>query len=246
MERILRIGSVPYLNAKPLVRHVRGNITLLEPAPLAQAFRRGDFDLALIPVVECFLEPDVLILDQVAIGCQGPVYSVILVHEKPLSEIQSIAVDAASLTSVTLLRILLRKHWKLEPTLVQDGLEADAQLLIGDRALHFRQQFPKKQLTDLGAAWRSFTGLPFVFAVWAVQPLSDLSLEELEHFRCLSMKGLNDRKSLAKNAEELVYLEQWIRYDLGGFQKEALRRFAQEVAEAGIFVEHVQTNLDFV
>jgi chorismate dehydratase len=48
---------------------------------------------------------------------------------------------------------------------------ADAAVLIGDPALRATYEAPGLGLhvLDLGAAWREWTGLPMVFAVWAAR-----------------------------------------------------------------------------
>jgi predicted solute-binding protein len=242
----LRIGSVPYLNAKPLVRYLPAGLHLQEPSRLADEFRNGLLDVALIPVVECFLEKNVRVIDGVAIACQGPVYSVILAHEKPVKELKNISLDAASLTSATLLKVLLQKQWKINPDLLQDGFEADGQLLIGDRALKFRRDFPKAQITDLGSAWRGYTGLPFVFAVWAVNPACTLSAEQALFFRELCLKGLAERGDIAQTPEEYQYLTDWIRFGLGPFEKEGVKRFAKEIKELSLFPDFVETPLEYI
>src|SRR5436190_20439407 len=51
--------------------------------------------------------------------------------------------------------------------------DADAVLLIGDRAM--RAALPGYPYSyDLGQEWTEWTGLPFVYAVWAVRPGVDL------------------------------------------------------------------------
>lgn len=231
----LHIGCVPYLNATPLLRYLPEKVVLREPSLLAKEFSQGLLDVALIPVVECFLEKNVKIIDGIAIACQGPVHSVILVHEKPVEELNSIALDAASLTSATLLRVLLKKHWKRAPELKEDGSEAEGQLLIGDRALRFRREFPKAQITDLGTAWRSYTGMPFVFAVWALHPKCSLREDQAAFFRQLCQKGLSERDQIAGTPEEYQYLTEWIRFGLGPFEKAAIKRFSEEIKMLDLF-----------
>jgi chorismate dehydratase len=242
----LRVGCVPYLNAKPLLRYLPSSVVLREPSLLAQEFRQGHFDIALIPVVECLSERNVQVIDGLGIGCRGEVYSVLLAHEKPLDQVESIALDAASLTSMTLLRVLLAAHWKKTVPLRPDGSEADAQLLIGDRALAFRRKFPQRQITDLGKAWQDYTGLPFVFAVWALPEKSALSSDQINAFRDLSRKGLDKREELAKSAEEARYLQHWISYALGPREKESVRRFAQEINQQHLFSQPVVEDLVYV
>jgi chorismate dehydratase len=50
-------------------------------------------------------------------------------------------------------------------------LEADAAVLIGDAALRANFDAPRNglQVHDLGDAWKQWTGLPMVFAVWAAR-----------------------------------------------------------------------------
>src|SRR6185503_14043916 len=92
----------------------------------------------------------------------------------------SVALDEGSRTSAALTQVLLRHRYGIRPDIVPlpmdqgaDGLDVDAVLLIGDRAMHaclpgFRHAF------DLGQEWRDWTGLPFVYAAWAVRPGVDL------------------------------------------------------------------------
>jgi chorismate dehydratase len=171
---------------------------------------------------------------------------VILAHQKPLETLEHISLDAASLTSATLLKVLLKKHWKIDVELREDTAASDGQLLIGDRANQFRREFPRRQVTDLGLAWRSYTGLPFVFAAWALHSRCSLSVEEVDHFRELCDRGLRDRQLIAQTPEEYCYLTEWIRYGLGPFEKEAIKRFAQEINELALFPYPVETQLTFV
>jgi chorismate dehydratase len=51
-----------------------------------------------------------------------------------------------------------------KPGFEDDVTRKRAALIIGDRALEKRNQYP--YIYDLGSAWKEMTGLPFVFAVW--------------------------------------------------------------------------------
>jgi chorismate dehydratase len=57
------------------------------------------------------------------------------------------------------------------PDLTSMLLEADAAVLIGDAALRATHDAPRHglQVHDLGTAWREWSGLPMVFAVWAAR-----------------------------------------------------------------------------
>jgi chorismate dehydratase len=101
----------------------------------------------------------------------GEVKSVFVAHRYPLAEVKEIFCDAASLTSVNLLKVLLAERG-LKPDLIPLPVydiapSCDAVLLIGDRALDFARAGHAHQIFDLGTAWFELTKLPFVYAVWA-------------------------------------------------------------------------------
>ncbi|MBN8249340.1 MAG: menaquinone biosynthesis protein, partial [Verrucomicrobia bacterium] len=168
-----RIGSVPYLNAIPLTHALGPEILLLPPSQLAVELQAGRLDAALVSVTEPLRHPGYAIVDGVGILSRGPVASVLLAHRHPLETLRCIRVDPASCTSVALLRVLLAARG-LRPTFLplEDYASADtheAVLLIGNPALEFRRSGAPHALWDLGAAWQEWTGLPFVYAVWAVR-----------------------------------------------------------------------------
>jgi chorismate dehydratase len=145
------------------------------PSRLADDLAAGILDVALIPSVEYFQDPDYTIISDACIGCRGPVRSVKLLSRVPLDGIRTLALDEGSRTSVALVRILLGEHFGLEPTLlpfpigaVPESIAADALLMIGDRAIHP----PSGKFVanwDLGDVWRRWSKLPFVFAMWVAR-----------------------------------------------------------------------------
>lgn len=220
----MRLGSVSYLNAKPLLYGLEAR--LATPAVLAGWLRAGEVDAALVPVVEVMENPVYWLVDGLGIGCLGPVYSVFLALRKPLGEVRRVALDPASRTSVRLTRWLLEQHHGLPVEYVDRGEAADAQLLIGDPAIAFRHANPEVPLLDLGEAWREATGLPFVFAVWALRaPDAELA----ERLRAAARKGLAARTEIARQPWELEYLTQHIRYELGEPERAGLARFAAAI-----------------
>ncbi len=168
-----RVGSVGYLNAVPLTRGIEDEVLFTTPAKLAELLRCNELDAALVSVVEVLFNPRYDILDGVAIASLGEVRSVILAHRKPIAEAREIYCDTASLTSVELLRVLLAEQG-LRPEFKQLASYdfanlPDYTLLIGDRALDLNLGPHEHQIWDLGAAWFELTGLPFVYAVWALR-----------------------------------------------------------------------------
>lgn len=141
------------------------------PANIAKLLLNDEIDLGLVPVATIPFLKEYHIVADYGIGCDGDVASVCLFSDVPLNEITTILLDYQSRTSVALLKVLLKEHWKLSPELVagDSGFEQRidgtvAGLVIGDRAL--LQRGRHKYVYDLGAAWKELTGLPFVFAAW--------------------------------------------------------------------------------
>lgn len=172
-DPVLRAGSVPYLNAAPLVRGLEGRLRLLPPSRLAAELRAGRLDAGLVSVTEPLLHDGYDILDGFGVASDGEVFSVFLAHRGRLEDVRQVRCDTASLTSVNLLRVLLAErglHPAFEPLgSVDDAAREDAVLLIGDPAIAFRRGKPEHTIWDLGAAWRERTGLPFVYAMWALR-----------------------------------------------------------------------------
>ena len=231
----MKIGSVPFLNALPLHLALGNPVILHPPVVLAEKLAGGEVDAALVPVVECLRDAGrgYVLVDGVAIASRGPVESVILALAKEGGPIRSVALDRTSVTSAALTRVLLEKYRGLRPEYREEGQPADAQLWIGDRALEFRRNFPSAAVLDLGEAWQSATGLPFVYALWAVRP--DAATPALARaLREAKEAGLRRRGEIAANPAEHRYLTESIRYDLGTEEKEGLLRFARDLIEWGI------------
>ena len=145
----IRIGSVPYLNAVPLTRGMESEIAFLPPNELGQALRDGLLDAALLSITEVIFDQRYRILDGMGVCSRGPVSSVFLAHKSPLTEVKEIHCDPATLTSVNLLRVLL-KHQGIEPKwqplrTYEDAVHHDNVLLIGNPAIQFRQEYHPHQ-----------------------------------------------------------------------------------------------------
>src|SRR5262245_51669397 len=185
MDRPLRIGAVEYLNTKPLIEHLPElapgcALELDLPSRLADRLAAGELDVALIPVIESFRGDGYTVVPGVAIGSRGPVLSVTLFSRVPWGRLRRVALDVGSRTSAALVQVLAAKRYGVRPEVVPfpmghdpEQADADAVLLIGDRAMPAcLPGFPFAY--DLGAEWHDWTGLPAVFAVWAVRPGVDL------------------------------------------------------------------------
>ena len=228
------LGSVPYLNARPLTYAIQEPLTLLEPNKLSIELTEGRLQAGLVPLVEVLENANAYhIVNGLAIGSLNSVYSVILIHNIPVVRLKTVALDPASKTSNQLLRVLLQKYYRLTPIYVSPDEPADGQLLIGDPAIVHRQSHPDERCLDLAQSWHAHTGLPFVFAVWAVRkdtPNAELLAKNL---RSAAKIGLAARDQIARNHFEYRYLTEHLYYHLGDPQKKAITAFASALVEIG-------------
>ncbi len=235
-----RVGSVPYLNAVPLTRGLEDEIVFRTPATLAAMLQRDELDAGLVSVVEVLFHDRYDILDGVAIASLGEVRSVLLAHRRPVEEAREVFCDPASLTSVTLLRVLLAERgltpqFRRLATYKVEELP-DYALLIGDPALDVLRTTREHQIWDLGAAWFELTTLPFVYAVWALRrgvenaPLRRL-LREARQF------GLDTLDSIIRDRTEYDYdfrkdyLGWHIHFHLGSDEKRGLAKFIELISK---------------
>jgi chorismate dehydratase len=178
--RRLRISAISYLNTAPLMwdfEHGVGSafeISYTLPSQCAASLRDGTADIGIIPAAAYASIPELVILPGVAIASRRAVRSILLVSKVPLEEIQTVALDTSSMTSVALTKVLFAKWWggnrtfsAMAPDIEQMLKTHDAGLVIGDPALKIDRS---RYITyDLAEEWIRLTGKPFVFAFWAVR-----------------------------------------------------------------------------
>jgi chorismate dehydratase len=246
-NQIFRIGSVSYLNAKPLIhgldRHPGIEMVLDVPARLLDGLRSGRCDVALLPVIDYQKLPGLRVIPSGGIGCDGPTLTVRIFSNIPIAQIQSLACDVESHTSVALAQIILKQRWNARPKIVDlnGKIPSDgAVLLIGDKVITAPPKM-EHQL-DLGEAWKELTGMPFVFAVWTARQgveLGDLPkrLEEAKESGLANLEQI-----VADHAESrgwptdlaLRYLADHLKYDVGPLQLAAIELFHRLAHENGL------------
>ncbi len=183
------MGHIQFLNCMPLYWGLARTGTLLDleltkdtPEKLSEQLVRGDLDIAPVTLVEFLRAADDLVaFPDLAVGCDGPVMSCVIVSQKPLEELDGarVALGSTSRTSVRLAQLLLAEkigvtpdYYTCPPDLGLMMQEAEAAVLIGDAALRANLHDAPRlglQVHDLGQMWKDWTGLPFVFAVWATR-----------------------------------------------------------------------------
>ncbi|MBX9789977.1 MAG: menaquinone biosynthesis protein [Pirellulales bacterium] len=261
--RRIRVGAVNYLNTKPLIhglaeRAPQAELVLDLPSRLAMRLAAGDLDVALIPSIECFGDPTYSIVSDACIACQGPVLSVKLFSRVSPESIRTLALDEGSRTSAALVQILLDERFGIRPALaplpIGDSLaqtDADAVLLIGDRAIHSPCE-PFTAVWDLGDEWCRWAELPFVFALWTARAGVDLDGLDvaLAEARDLGLQNLDkiathEAAPLGLTQPEcLAYLRDNLHFTFGPRERRGLARFYELAAARALAPQGVDLALD--
>ncbi|HWL09422.1 MAG TPA: menaquinone biosynthesis protein, partial [Planctomicrobium sp.] len=240
----VRIGVVTYLNSKPLIEGLAGlcpfaDLILDYPSHLADGLAQGKLDVALIPSIESFSNPDYEVISDACVATHSDVFSVKLYCRVHPGEIRTLALDEGSRTSAALTRIMLAERFGVAPEIQPLPLgksthdcTTDAVLLIGDRAMHTPDE-PFHTVWDLGSEWVQWTGLPFVFAMWVARKERSVTAlsEQLSAARDL---GLQHVEEIARRGAEqlnlpeetiLHYLTKNLHFQLGSAERAGLKLF---------------------
>ena len=238
---MLKIGCVPYLNAKPLLDGLEG-VVLHPPADLVGMLVSGQLDVALLPAIEV-LRRGLAHVPGIAIASPGKTDSVRLHHAVETADIKRVALDRNSRTSNLLTKIILEKRYGVKPSYVtrdpSKGLSfkaIDAAVTIGDTS--FRPA--GVPFLDLGTEWKAFTGLPFVYALWAHRPGHPKAKEIARTLKAAKQRGSGKIPEIARRAAKRLgltpkfcrtYLTEYITFDLGPAERAGLRRFGKYAEE---------------
>ena len=201
------------------------------PTALNRLMAEGALDVSVVSAVEYARDAHrYLLLPDLAISCDGPVRSVLLFSDLPATALggRRVIVSASSMTSVALLELLFEGVWRARPRFVPGDAEVGdlarferepgrrpARLVIGDAALLLTAgprggayggahavPAPYAHVYDLGAEWKRWTGLPFVFAVWVAQRSTPVAASLAVHASLIESRdwGLAHLGALAAQA----------------------------------------------
>ena len=266
-----KISVVKYLNAVPLAWGILEgpqkeafDPVLSTPAECADQLAGGRVDIGLIPSIEFQRIKGVRIIPGPAVASTHRVRSVILVSVMPLWKVKTVAFDKTSRTSMALAKIIFQDFYHTspdfrpsEPDLANMLAQSDAALLIGDRALKFMEDHQQPdaehqktllrlgaeplQIFDLAERWRFLTGLPFVFAFWAVRegfnyPAAVDLLKASRDFGVANIPVIAERYSEPLQIKkEFIqeYLEKNVHYYMDQSCLESLQLFYEKAAGVG-------------
>ena len=258
------VAASSYLNTAPLCYSFtsgqqRSRCEFLSdaaPARCAELLEQRTADAALIPVIEYQRIPGLKVVPGVCVASRDIVKSVVLASRVPIDKVTSVALDTSSRTSAALIRIILREFYDLQPrfTPISPSIEVmlennDAALLIGDPAMLIDRG--PLLVYDLAAEWKSHTGLPFVFAFWAVRADSKRSATpgHCVDFVAAKREGLAHVEEIAQDysgrlglsqAELLSYLTRNISYDLDESTMQGLNLYFRLAYETGLIPRRVE------
>jgi chorismate dehydratase len=239
----IKIAAISYTNTLPFIyglKHFMDNdlfdLQLAYPSNCSKLLLENKVDLALMPVASLLAMPEANIISEYCIGADGPVETVCIYSEVPITEIDSILLDYQSKSSVMLSKILLKESWKIAPKQIEaeEGFiekikGKTAGLVIGDRAFDLNQSYP--YVYDLAEIWKELTGLPFVFAAWVAN--KELPQNFTIALNSALAKGvdnidaaINDFVKDASDSETMQkYLNRRIDYRLDSQKQKALKLF---------------------
>jgi chorismate dehydratase len=251
-QQKVRIGSVSYLNAKPLIhgleRDERVELHLAVPSKLLDGLRDARYDVALLPVIDYQRMAGLRVVVGGGIGSDGETLTVRIFSKRPVERIERLACDTDSHTSVALARVLLGERFGRRPEFVDLTAEAaggcDALLLIGDKVVCEGPKGYPHQI-DLGQAWKETTGLPFVFAAWMARADVDLGdlpgrLESAKRDGLAHVDDLVTRFAVPRGWPADVarrYMTEYLKYDVGPRELDAIRLFHQLAAKHGLLAD---------
>ena len=234
-----RVGHIQFLNCVPLYWGLARTGALLDleltkdtPEKLSAQLVEGDLDIGPITLMEYLKHADQLVaLPDIAVGCDGPVMSCVIVSQVPLDRLDGgrVALGSTSRTSVRLAELLLTErygvtpdYYRCPPDLAVMMQEADAAVLIGDAALRASLHDAPRlglEVHDLGQMWKDWTGLPFVFAVWAAR--RDYLAGNADAVRDVHTAFLSSRDLSLEEVDKVA--EQAARWE--SFDEELLRQY---------------------
>ncbi len=237
----LRIATVKYLNALPFLHALKelANRHLIElveatPAVCSELLHRDQVDVALMPVGAISDFEKLFIVSDYCISCDGSVRTVKLFSSHPIEELQQIVLDNSSRSSNLLIQILCREYWKKPDIIFTNRVNRIPNLKtgfvkIGDEVFELEDYFPYEY--DLGLEWKSFTGLPFVFAAWVSK--TKLKVTDIAMLNDIFKSSLLSISDLIANNIDLNqinldgYFEKNIYYELDENRRKGLLKFLE-------------------
>ena len=245
---MIKVTAVSYLNTKPLLYGLiksglqdKIDLQLNIPSECARKLVEGEVDLGLVPVAVIPEITGANIISDFCIGTVGTVKTVCIFSQCPIEKITDLYLDYHSRTSVELVKVLMREHWRLTPNFIPatPGFEKQIKgtsgaVTIGDRAIGMEDKC--SHVYDLGEAWMAYSGLPFVFAAWVSN--KPLQKDFIKKFNAALKLGVEDIPNLMYILPSPVegfdlekYFTENISYELDEAKRKGLDLFLRLMSE---------------
>ncbi len=220
-ESFAVVGRISYLNVAPVYHSLDNGLKpgwlkmiTAPPSVLNSMLERDLLDIS--PVSSSAYARNQerwLLLPDLSIACYGKVMSVILASNYPFNKLNNkkVVLTDESETAAELLKLIFSLK-KIKPVFqsraiknpgdIQNGTAA---LIIGDSALYGKWSSAYKYIWDLGDVWHQMTGLPFIFAIWAVrksfaEKRPEVVASIINLFRISKNKGICNLEQVANKA----------------------------------------------
>jgi len=266
----INLGRIVYMNAAPVYYEIDKcpkldwlNIVSAPPSILNNMMEKEELDISPVSSVAYAKNQDAwLLLPDLSIACFGRVMSVILVSKKPFEKLtdNKVIITDKSAAAAELLKLLfsikrVKPVFETMPIQCPDEIKksADAALIIGDKALKEKWHVHFDHIYDLGQMWLELTGLPFVFALWAVRKsFADKKPEVVSSiiklFDISKEQGKKNLEDIAKKASEILGIDidickkyyELLNYDLDPLQLKGLTSFFEKLYHKKILPQKVQ------
>jgi len=241
MKSRVRLACVEYYNTLPFLHGLsllesdawEVDLALAPPSECSTLYLNDSVDIALIPVGALDRVDDYRMLESYCIGCDGAVDTVAILSQVPIETVQDLHLDPQSNTSNRLVQVLCKEYWQISPRYHSHSKDYNQEsiLAIGDKVFDLESNYQYKY--DLGTAWKSFTGLPFVFAVWIAKPTVSQSVTDT--LNLAFRDGMNQPEQWipehlkAESDNLMTYLTENIVFPFDDSMREALNLFQQKL-----------------
>jgi chorismate dehydratase len=227
---MIKVSAVSFANALPMVYGITNapgrpeiDLSLDVPSEGARKLIAGECDLALMPVGAIRDLTHYELIPGYCVGAEKLVRTVALFSEVPIGQVESICLDHQSRTSVVLVKILAKYHWKIDPSWknTENGYEQyavtgnTAALVIGDKVFALEKKYPFKY--DLAFEWFRYSGMPFVFAAWVtIKRLEPLFIRQFNEALAFGIEHVKDSIEAHPEIENIskVSLEAYLRENI--------------------------------
>ncbi len=229
----------------------RGGIEVVEgsPAMLAEMLERGSVDFAPVPSFYYLKNKEKLKTYEFCVASRaerrGEILSVVVVSKRERLGEGAIAVTSQTITSVNLLKIILRERGRVAKNkiVLANGSAAEEllkrcpyALLIGDAALEARRKF--NVVMDLGAEWFDLTGYPMVFGISASLSHKNMSEANDKILASLSWGMRNIDEVVAEASKKSGFAADFLKkyflslsYRMGVKERKGLELFEEKCVE---------------